>query len=294
MNILRGVRHPPARIVVFGPQGVGKSRFACSEFYGGPARSGVLALSYERGLEQIGVDRVEGPSAWVESMALIGEACSGKGEHTSIVIDTIDRLEDQAGAAVCKRGKKGAPMPDLAAFGYGDGFEAVAAMWRELLFVLESAARHGREVILVAHVKVENQRDPLLGEYRKNVAAIHKLCWGITHRWADATLFANYEQGLVDGRVVLTGQRQLHTTAGSGYDAKNRWGLSPVLPLSWREFALERASFQRTPEDIVASIRALETSETKAKAEGYVAEAGADVPRLVAIETSLRKKTEKS
>lgn len=290
MNIVRGVAHPPARMVVFGPPGVGKSRFACSEFYGGPARSDVLALSYERGLEQIGVARVEGAPDWDASQAMLREACTGKHELKCIVIDTIDRLEDQAAALICKKGKKGTPVPDLAAFGYGDGFEALAAKWREMLFLLESAAAHGREVILVAHVKSENVQDPMLGSYRKYVAAIHKLCWGITHRWADATLFANFEQGLVEGRAVMTGARQLHTVAGSGFEAKNRWGLPAVMPLEWRAFSEARSSLQRTPHDVRASIMALTSPETREKAVEYIKEAGDDVSRLVSIENALKKK----
>jgi AAA domain len=293
VNLIRGVAHPPERLVVYGPSGVGKSRFACTEYYGGQARQDVLALSYERGLEQIGVTRTEGAQDWDGSMALIKEACTGKHEFKTIVIDTVDRLEDQAAALICKRGKKGQPMTDLAAFGYNDGFEALAAKWRELLFLLEGASPHGREVILIAHVKREMQHDPILGDYGKYVAAIHKLCWGITHRWADAVLFGNYEQGLVEGRAVMTGERSLYTQAGTGFDAKNRWSLPPVLPLSWKSFQDARASARRTPEEVIAAIRAIATQDTKDKAEEFIKKAGLDTPALVRVENALKDKVAK-
>lgn len=283
MNIIRGIRHPPARIVVYGPSGVGKSTFAC----GAP---GVLALDYEQGLDEVGPARVEGASTWDASMALIKEACSGPGEHKTVVVDTIDRLEDQATEHVCKVGVKGKAMPDLGAFGYGDGYEALCAKWREMLFVLEGARSKGREVILVAHVQSKTQDDPMLGNYSKWIAALTKRCWGATHRWADAVLFAQYEQGLVESRLVLTGQRILRTVAGSGYDAKNRWGLPAVLPLSWSAFESARASTARTPEEIVASIRALANDETRGQAEEFIGKANGDVPRLVAVERALKQK----
>lgn len=283
MNITRGIRHPPARIVVFGLSGVGKSTFACSA-------PDVLAIDYEQGLDEIGPARVDGASTWDGSLALIREACAGTGEHRTVVVDTLDRLEDQATEHVCKIGVKGKPMADLGAFGYGDGFEALCAKWRELLFALESARAHGREVILVAHVQNKTQDDPMLGSYSKYIAALTKRCWGATHRWADAVLFAQYEQGLVDGRVVLTGERILRTVAGSGYDAKNRWGLPPVLPLSWEAFASARASLARGPDEVIASIRALSTAETKEKAEGFIEKAGRDVPALCRVERALKEK----
>lgn len=283
MKITRGITHPPARIVVFGPSGVGKSTFAC----GAPD---VLALDYEQGLDTIGPARVRGPATWTESLALVKEACAGAGDHRTVVVDTIDRLEDQATDEVCRIGVKGKSMPDLAAFGYGDGYEALLAKWRELLFTLESAREKQREVILVAHVQSKIQDDPMLGNYSKFIAALQKRCWGATHRWADAVLFAQYEQGMVESRVVMTGERILRTVAGSGYDAKNRWGIPPVLPLSWSAFDAARKAVQRSAAEVIVSIRQLATAEHREKAEGFIKEAGEDVPRLVAIESALRKK----
>jgi hypothetical protein len=130
----------------------------------------------------------------------------------------------------------------------------------------------------------------MLGSYGKWIAALTKRCWGATHRWADAVLFAQYEQGLVDGRVVLTGERILRTVAGSGYDAKNRWNLPSVLPLSWDAFDVARRSTQRSADEVIASIRALATPETKEKAEGFITKAGQDVPALCRVEEALKKK----
>jgi len=270
-------------MVVFGTPGVGKSTFAC----GAP---GVLALDYERGLSEIGPDRVEGETTWERSLALVREVCTMPGDHRTIVIDTIDKLEDQATDDVCRVGIKGRSVKSISDFGYSDGFEAQLARWRELLFTLESARDHGREVILVAHVQNKTQDDPQLGSYGKWIAALSRRCWGATHRWADAVLFAQYEQGLIEGRVVMTGERVLRTTAGSGYDAKNRWSLPPVLSLSWDAFAAARASCQRPASEVIAGIRALATEDTRAKAEEYISLAAEDVPRLLAVERKLKER----
>ena len=284
MKIVSGKTFPPQRRVLYGPPGVGKSTFACAE-------PGALALDYERGLEHIGVDRVTAPATWDESLALIREACAGPGSHKSVVIDTVDKLEEQLAKRICQDGIDGKKLPTLAHYGYHAGFRVLEARWRELLFELECAAAHGRSVTLVAHVKRESVKDPMLGDYAKWIAAIHRDCWTATFRWADAGLFATYETGLSDGRAITTGQRQLHTVSGTGFDAKHRPNISPVLPLSWEAYDHAVQGSRRLAEDICASIRQLATSpETKEKAELYIQEAKGDILRLATIETALMKK----
>jgi len=279
VNVIKGRTFPPDRTVIYGPPGVGKSTFACS----GP---GVLALDYEYGLEHIGPDRVRGAESWPKTLELVREACLSEGGHTKVVVDTLDRLEDQATMAVCADGKKKA----LSDFGYGDGFEALLTKWRELLLILEVAREKGREVILVCHVQQKTQDDPTIGSYSKYIAALSKRCWGATHRWADNVLFANYECGLVEGRAVMTGQRLAYTQAGTGYDAKNRWNLPHSIPLRWDAFDTARRSSSRPADSIRASIRSLTTTDTAEKAEAYIAEAGEDITKLIKIENALKGK----
>jgi hypothetical protein len=287
MKIITGKLYPPERIVVYGPSGCGKSSFACGVDWPASApRADVLALDYENGLDQIGASRVRGGATWDESMALMREASTGAGDHKCIVIDTIDRLEDQATKLVCQEGKK----KSLADFGFGDGYEALVTKWREMLFLLESAREKQRAVILLAHVQQRPQDDPTIGKYDKYVAALQKRCWGATHRWADAVLFVDYERGLVDGRAVMTGQRNLYAVAGSGFDAKNRWGLPAAMPLSWGIFAKEKARRLRESQEIIDAIRALAKGDDAAKAEEFLKSAGTDVARLCSIETALLKK----
>jgi hypothetical protein len=279
MNIIRGRSTPAPRRIIYGPPGVGKSTFACAE-------PGALALDYEDGLDAIGADRVKGARTWSETVALAREACTGPGEHRAVIVDTIDRLEDQATLLVCAEGKK----KSLADFGYGDGYEALATKWRELLFVLEGAREHGRAVTLVAHVQNKPVDDPTMGTYGKYIATLQKRCWTSTHRWADAVLFANYEGGLVEGRAILTGARKLYTQAATGFDAKHRPNIASPLPLSWEAYAEAVSASQRTVEEILLAISKLTTKETAEKVNDYITKANGDVLRLASIESALRKK----
>jgi hypothetical protein len=286
MNVIKGKTHPAPRVLIYGVHGVGKSSFACSH-------PGTLAIDYEDGLDEIGPDRIKAPPTWKGSMSLIADVCGGPGDHKAIVIDTADKLEQQAAKDVCDTGKK----KTLADFDWGQGHAQLEVKWRELLFVLETARAKGRAVILVAHVKSKDQKDPTLGSYAKYIASMNEKPWLASAQWVDAVLFCNYEAGMFDGRAIMTGDRTLYTQAGTGYDAKNRWGLPPALPLfsggeryTWPKFASLIASMQRSPEEVIASIRSLTTAETKEKAEEFITKAGSDVPRLVATETALKKK----
>lgn len=284
LHIIKGKAQVPRRGVIVGPPGVGKSTFACSE-------PGVLALDYEDGLDHIGVDRVKGASTWLASLALIREVCTGPGDHTGVVLDTVDRLEAQAATHICQvEGVDGKKKRSLADYGYNDGYKALAQVWRELLFALEGARAKGRSVMLVAHCQRSKVNDPMLGEYSEWIAAIHKDCWSTTHQWADAVLFATYDGGVVDGRSILSGERVLFTKATTGFKAKHRPNIASPIPLSWEAYSQAVAAVNRSAEDVIASIRKLATEETKALAEVHIDKAGSDVLRLVAVESALKKK----
>jgi hypothetical protein len=279
--------------VVYGPSGCGKSTFACGvEHPSTTPRDDVLALDFEHGLEQIGPARIEGARAWPDSLAQIKEAIGGRHDYSTIVIDTVDSLEPQLTAHICKtvKGPKGKTCENLIDYGYGDGYEILATHWRELLFTLEGARALGRSVILVAHVKRDNIDDPQVGRFSKWVAAMAKLSWGATHRWADGVLFCSYEQGVTDKRVVMVG-RKLYTEAGSGFDAKNRWGLPPEMPLSWSAFEAARTAKMRTALEVLGSIHAMVWPEDqKEKIAAYLNTIRGNVDRLLVLESSLKQK----
>jgi hypothetical protein len=299
VNITRGKATPPLRLVVYGPSGVGKSSFACGVSHPDTeAAEGVLALDYEGGLDAIGPARVEGPRSWDGSLTLLREACSGPGDHTTVVVDTIDALANLAAAKICEKGVKGKTVTSLAEFGYGDGFEILATYWRELLFLLESARSAGRTVILVAHVRREKVDDPQVGAYSKWVAALadgkDKNCWSATHRWADDVLFANYETAVAERRAMHTGQRWLYTIAGTGYDAKNRGQLPPQLPLTWSAYTAARGITSRSADAVVESILSMTDADTRPRVDLILSTIKNDIRKLLKLETQLKEKVKAS
>jgi hypothetical protein len=73
--------------------------------------------------------------------------------------------------------------------------------------------------------------------------SLHAKSGGLIKQWADAVLFANFEQfAAKDAKTkrtkgVSTGARLIYTTRTAAYDAKNRADLPESMPLAWEDFA---------------------------------------------------------
>lgn len=236
-----------------------------------------IVIDFDRGLSAISVDSVPGPEKWLDTMSALSWAATSK--YKTIVIDTLDPLEDQCTDYVCEQGGKKA----LADFNFGAGYEALAGEWRVMLSMLEKC---GKNVCLLAHSVVKKAQDPTLGEYEQFVPQLQKKTWAATHRWADMIGFAAVDAAKVgdEARTIVTGERVLHTTHGSGFIAGNRWSLPAKLPLSWD--ALEAAM----PAALIAEIRSVAGEKFREKAEEYIAQAGQNCAELREILKALKER----
>lgn len=293
LNIVRGKVRGPRRIVISGAPGVGKTTWACSG-------EKVLCLSYEDGVEYLGAARIDAKKdapTWESTLKLTQEACTSPGDWDTVVVDTVDRVQDLLSAEVVasskdKSGRQCTSLEEVGG-GFGKGAGIVGDRWKELLFVLEKAKGRARSVILVSHIRRQRVNDPALGEFHEWSGGIVKDAWAHTFRWADDVLFAAYEQAPKDGRIYMSGKRLIKTVKGNGYDAKNRLGLPEEILLDWSEYA----RYMRSDVEVRGAIEALSAgldAETLGKVKARVALAGDDVSRLCSIERALQKKTERT
>ncbi len=81
---------------------------------------------------------------------------------------------------------------------------------------------------------------------------------GLIREWVDCVLFADFEtvtSEVTKGRSkgITTGARIIHTERRAAWDAKNRYGLPPHMPLSFSDFEAAR----RVPASREAELEAL-------------------------------------
>jgi hypothetical protein len=228
--IRRGRITKPRRLIVYGPEGVGKSTFAM----GAPSP---LWLGAESGTESLDIARLPEPKKWEDVKASI--ASMPTNEFKTLVVDPLNWFEPMVFSAVCD--KWGARNIEKVDGGYGKGYTYALDYWRELIGDLDGLRDRGVNVILLAHSIIKNQKNPEGNDFDRFQIAMNEKAASIFRQWADDVLFARHEyfvKGGNDkdskgGKGFSTGVRIMHTEWSAAWDAKNRAGLPSTLPLEW-------------------------------------------------------------
>jgi AAA domain len=280
----------------------GLSRFGLKALFYGPPGSGKTSLvkgapkpiliDYDKGANQAGIDRIPGPTTWPDALGLIRAIVADPRGYKTIAIDTLDPLEDLATAYICKQAGKRS-LQEVG--GFGAGYDALKAEWRLLLSVLDVASEKGLNVLFICHSIVRETSDPQLGPYQVFTTNLQKKTWAVTSRWCDLVGFCAFQAERIkdEKRAIYTGQRELLTTSGSGYLAKERFALPRSMPLRWDvlDAAIQRFYNNVKPEDIITRIHAMAKGTAfEAPAAAFVTEAQGDVRRLLQVEDALKEK----
>jgi hypothetical protein len=151
-------------------------------------------------------------------------------------------------------------------------------------------------VLLLCHSVTRQTSDPQLGPYEVFTTNLQKKTWAVTHGWCDIVGFCAYEASRIkdEKRAIYTGRRELLTTSGSGYLAKERFSLPRSMELRWDvlDAAIQRFYDNAKPEDVVVRIRGLAKGNAalEAAAEAYIADARGEIRRLLQVEDALKEK----
>lgn len=248
-----------------------------------------ILIDFDKGADQLKVDRIEGPKAWLDTLVLLRNIGNDPQGYQSLVIDTIDPLEEQAMDHVCGVAKK----QTIADFGYGAGYEALAAEWRNMLAELDFVRSKGLTICLLAHSVIRTAQDPQLGQYDQFTVQLQKKTWAATQRWCDLVGFAAFDAAIKkeERRAIVSGERVLYTSRGSGFEAKNRFGMPEKIPLGWEPIHKAIEACRQKAEEVRERIFSLaKGTEYEEKAKGFVENADGDVRKLLQIEDALRVK----
>jgi hypothetical protein len=229
-SVTRGPIQQPLRIMLFGPEGIGKSTF-------GANAPNPIFLGAEDGTGQLDVARFPEPRSWADALDAVRELTEAEHPYKTLVVDTLDWLEPLVWRHVCERDRK----RTIEEYGYGKGYVAALDEWRVLVAAFERLRRAKPvNVVLLAHSLVRTFKNPEGDDYDRFNLKINEKAAGLLKEWCDAVLFANYETHVLkDGNRAKGyggGARVMHTERRAAWDAKNRFGLPEKLPLDWAEF----------------------------------------------------------
>lgn len=227
LNISRGVVDSAKKVIIYGPEGIGKSTLA-SRF---PAP---LFLDVEGSTKAMAVDRVDGLTTWAALRSAMAALQTTGHDYQTVVIDTADWAERLAIEYVCQSQKKSG----IEDFGYGKGYTYVKECFSELLADCDALIAKGINIIYTAHAIMRKFEQPdERGAYDRWELKLSKQVSPMLKEWSDMVLFCNYKtytQRQDNGSYkVMGGQRVMYTTHNPCWDAKNRYGLPDELPMDY-------------------------------------------------------------
>lgn len=263
MNITKGIIAKAQKVVIYGPEGIGKSSLA-SQF------PEPIFIDTEGSTSNMDVARMDKPTSWTMLLSQVDFVKQSMPCKT-LIIDTVDWAERLCIEFITTRANK----DSITKFGYGEGFIQLEEEFGRFLNKLSDLTELGINVVLTAHAKINKFEQPdEMGAYdrwelklgNKTTAKTAPL----TKEWADMVLFCNYKTLSVatdDKGKKFKGQggkRVIYTTHHPAWDAKNRFGLPEELDMSFAGiahiFAAQKAVQAQQPVSETNTALLLETA----------------------------------
>ena len=237
MNITSGKIKSAQKVVIYGPEGIGKSTFA-SKF------PDPLFIDTEGSTKKLDVKRFDKPSSWGMLKEQISYVADNPNICRTLVIDTIDWAEALCTNAICAKEAK----TSIEDFGWGSGYTKVKEEFARFLLRLDDIIAKGINVVLTAHAKLRKFEQPdERGAYDRWELKLGSRTGSqtspIVKEWADMVLFANYKTLVSatdkDGKKFKAqgGRRVMYTSHHPCWDAKNRDGLPEELDFDYSAIA---------------------------------------------------------
>ncbi len=235
MEIIKGKIQSAQKVLIYGPEGIGKSTLAAR--FPDP-----LFIDTEGSTKHMDVSRLPKPSSWT----MLLEQVRYVRDHPvcgTLVIDTADWAERLCLEQICAVKQ----IDGIESMGYGRGYVYLAEEFGRLLNLLDEVIGRGINVCFTAHAKMRKIEQPdEMGAYDHWEVKLQKNTAPLIKEWADLMLFANYKTYVVnvDGQGTQKGKnkgqdggRVLYAAHHPCWDAKNRHGLPDELPMDYAAFA---------------------------------------------------------
>ena len=234
-TIKKGKERKPPRLFLYGTPGIGKSTFAAS-------MPDPIFVQTEEGTDEIDCAKFPLARSFNEVHDQLASLYSEPHDYGTVVIDTADWLERMIWDDVAERESK----KTIADIGYQNGYKIALKWWDEIIRQLSVLRDRGMIVCVLAHSKTEKVEDPEHPTYTQYSPKLHKDAYAKLNEWSDAVLFAHRRVSVRKDKngggernlasAIGGDERRMRCVGSPTCIAKNRYGISEDLPLSWPEF----------------------------------------------------------
>ena len=230
LKISNGVVRRAQKVVLYGPEGIGKSTLAS-------AFPDPLFIDTEGGTSHLNVKRVTIDGTFGDLIETI-QAVAAQDVCRSLVLDTMDWAEQICVADLLKKYRQ----TSIESFGYGKGYTYLAEEVQQILRAMDKVIASGKNAVIVAHAKMRKQELPdEAGAFDRWELKLSRQSAPLVKEWADMLLFLNYKTVVVhtdaNTNKAQGGKRVIYTSHHPCWDAKNRCGLADELPLCFDSIA---------------------------------------------------------
>jgi len=237
MQVISGKVEKAKKVVLYGPEGIGKSSLA-GQF------PRPIFIDTEGSTTEMDVDRLPKPSSWEMLKQQVQWVKQQGSRFGTLIIDTIDWAEMLCVEGVCATHNKNG----VEDFGYGKGYIFVAEELGRFLNQLSDLIESGIHVVLTAHAQIIKFEQPdEMGAYDRYQLKLGQKTGSRTaplvKEWADMVLFINYKTFSVatddkgKKNKAQGGTRTVYATHHPAWDAKNRHGLPDEFPLDYNRIS---------------------------------------------------------
>ena len=230
MQINKGIIPGAKKVVVYGPEGIGKSTFA--EKFPDPA-----FCDTEGSTKEMDIKRFDPPQKWADIFEAINYVLTNPDCCKTFVLDTADWAEMFCIKYTCEKGG----VNGIEDFGYGKGYTYTQENFKKLIDKLDKLIEIGINVVVTAHAKMRKFEQPdEMGAYDRWEMKLSRQVAPVLKEWADMVLFANYKTYVVEddktkSKKAQGGKRVMYTTHNPCWDAKNRYGLADCVDFNYNE-----------------------------------------------------------
>jgi hypothetical protein len=222
-------------MILYGPSGIGKTSFGAEfpdvAFIVDPQEKGINdLLKFKQCPTPKSIDVADG---W-EHLLKLSEKLARRRDIRTAVFDSLTGLQQLCHNFHCDKYFKG-DWSNEGFYSYQAGPKCAAQKdWPELIQMWETIRESGKEIIIIGHSQVRPYKNPDGDDYDKYSPFLEKEAWAAVHRWAPSVIFYKREVSTrkVGGRHKADEESMksiLCTVQGATWDAKNRYGLEPII-----------------------------------------------------------------